>query len=305
MSKNKDTYYFSHDSNARNDEKILAIRMRHRAEGYAVYFMILERLRECTDNMSVKDYNVLAFDFRVSADLVKSVVENYGLFVFTDDGKHFYSERMQRNMEIVKAKSEKAKQAVKKRWEKQKKDAKEIPPKNESNTNVIQTYNERNTIKGKEKKVKETKEEKNKQKNILGVYSDFFDEVLKFFSLVSEQHQRNAFGYLARKIDKGEIKNFAAQTKAMMLYKKQNPKEKRSNWNNYIYDYDSGKSTDWVGKVKSEIIIENPDNEPIITYNDNVNPTKRQMPKSKFEQMQERNKAGGYVYKVLKVSNGN
>lgn len=92
--------------------------------------------------------------------------------------------------------------------------------------------------------------EKNKQKNILGVYQNFFDEVLKFFSLVSEQHQRNAFGYLARKIDKDEIKDFAEQTKAMMLYKKQNPKEKRSNWNNYIYDYDSGNSTDWVGKVK-------------------------------------------------------
>jgi hypothetical protein len=87
----KNTSYFSHDSNARNDEKILALRMRLGVEGYGIYFMILERLRDESDYISIKDYNVLAFDFRVSADKVKSVVEDFNLFEFTDDGKNFYS----------------------------------------------------------------------------------------------------------------------------------------------------------------------------------------------------------------------
>lgn len=31
--------YFPHDSNARNDAKILKVRMKYGAEGYGVYFM--------------------------------------------------------------------------------------------------------------------------------------------------------------------------------------------------------------------------------------------------------------------------
>ena len=94
----KSTNYFSHDSNARNDEKLVRLRMKQGAAGYGVYFMILERLREEADYMSAKDYNMIAFDLRVDAAIVKSVVEDFGLFTFTDDGKCFYSESFTRRM---------------------------------------------------------------------------------------------------------------------------------------------------------------------------------------------------------------
>lgn len=42
----KDAYFFSHDCNARNDPKILALRSIYGAEGYGVYFMLIEILRE-------------------------------------------------------------------------------------------------------------------------------------------------------------------------------------------------------------------------------------------------------------------
>lgn len=117
----KKTSYFSHDSNARNDEKILAVRMRHNnAEGYGIYFMLIERLRDESDYMSIKDYNVIAFDLRVDASKVKSIVEDFGLFVFTDDGKYFYSEsllsRMEMKDESSKKRSEAGKKGMKKRW---------------------------------------------------------------------------------------------------------------------------------------------------------------------------------------------
>ena len=73
--------YFSHDSNARNSNKLINVRMRHGAAGYGVYFMILERLREEKEYMSIKDYNMIAFDLRVDASLIKSIVEEFGLFV--------------------------------------------------------------------------------------------------------------------------------------------------------------------------------------------------------------------------------
>ncbi len=116
--------YFSHDSNARNSDKLLSVRMKYGAEGYGIFFMILERLREETDYMSVKDYNMIAFDLRVDTSKVKSVVEDFGLFVFTEDGKYFYSESLNGRMSIMnekkQKKSETAKKAAEARWEKKK-----------------------------------------------------------------------------------------------------------------------------------------------------------------------------------------
>lgn len=108
--------YFSHDADARNDEKIIRLRMRHGAEGYGIYFMILERLRGETDYMSVKDYNMIAFDLRVDSARVKSVVEDFGLFVFTEDGKYFYSESFLRRMELKDTVSRKRREAIARRW---------------------------------------------------------------------------------------------------------------------------------------------------------------------------------------------
>lgn len=120
MSRQKATNYFSHDSNARNDEKLLNLRMHKGAAGYGVYFMLLERLREDANYMSVRDYNILAFDLRVDAALVKSVVEDFGLFVFTEGGKYFYSDSFNRRMgakdAVGKVRSEAALKAAQTRW---------------------------------------------------------------------------------------------------------------------------------------------------------------------------------------------
>lgn len=114
--------YFSHDSNARNDEKLVRLRMRHKAAGYGVYFMILERMRDANDYMCAKDYNLIAFDLREDAALIKSVVEDFGLFVFTEDGKYFYSESFLKRMgmkdDVSRKRSEAGKKGSSKRWHK-------------------------------------------------------------------------------------------------------------------------------------------------------------------------------------------
>lgn len=86
--------YFPHDSNARNSDKLIPVRMKYGAEGYGIYFMILERLRDENNYMSVVDYNVIAFDLRVDTSKVKDIVENFGLFAFTEKGECFYSEKL-------------------------------------------------------------------------------------------------------------------------------------------------------------------------------------------------------------------
>lgn len=154
--------YFSHDSNARNSDKLIRLRMRHSAAGYGVYFMILERLREEPDYMSIKDYNIIAFDLRVDAALVKSVIEDFGLFVFTEDGKYFYSESFSKRMGIMdetrKKRSEAGKSGMASRWSKEKNSNDDITELQQNDNNVITKGGEKDNKKNKqkEKEIKET-----------------------------------------------------------------------------------------------------------------------------------------------------
>jgi hypothetical protein len=136
---NKEAYYFSHDSNSRNDEKILSVRMRHGMEGYGIYFAILEKMRESSDYMLSKDYNNISFDLRVGNDKIKSVIEDFGLFQFTDDGKRFYSDsflnRMKQKNEISEKKSEAGKRGAEKKWHSHKKNMAENSKNLDNNEN--------------------------------------------------------------------------------------------------------------------------------------------------------------------------
>ena len=113
--------YFNHDSNARNDEKIVALRIRYGAEGYGVYFMLIEMLQAAPGCVLEKDYKALAFDLRVSARRIKAIVEDFGLFTPTDGGKKFYSERLIRHVneaeENERKRSEAAQYAASMRWD--------------------------------------------------------------------------------------------------------------------------------------------------------------------------------------------
>ena len=159
------TSYFPHDSNARNSDKLIRLRMRHKAAGYGVFFMILERLREEPSYMSVKDYNMIAFDLREDASLIKSVIEDFGLFVFTEDGKYFYSESFKKRMEFKDDKSKKRSEAGKiglaKRWGK-----KESEIANDTEFIANATDNDSNAIAKDEKNIA-SKEKESKEKEIL------------------------------------------------------------------------------------------------------------------------------------------
>ena len=135
--------YFSHDSNARNSDKLMKVRMKLGAEGYGIFFMLIERLREEEGYKSTIDYNTLAFDLRVEPEKVKQVVENYDLFKFTEDGKYFYSDSFNERMEMMDAKRKKraeaGKKGAEKRWENRQNDSNAngkaiaMPKQNDSN----------------------------------------------------------------------------------------------------------------------------------------------------------------------------
>lgn len=157
--------YFPHDSNARNDAKILKVRMKYGAEGYGVYFMLLERLRDDSEYMSVKDYNMIAFDLRVDASLIKDIVENFGLFAFADNGECFYSESFNKRMlikdEVSNKRAAAGKKGAAKRW-----NGKAIAKPSSENGKAIAKPQEDD---GNKSKVKESKVNKNKTDSQAGV----------------------------------------------------------------------------------------------------------------------------------------
>ena len=159
--------YFSHDSNARNSDKLMKVRMKLGAEGYGIFFMLIERLREEEGYKSTIDYNTLAFDLRVEPEKVKQVVEDYDLFKFTEDGKYFYSDSFNERMEMMDVRAQqrksKAKKAAEARWNKQSEDtsnAQALPKQCSSNAQAL--LNHANKIKLNKIKLNKTKINKSK-----------------------------------------------------------------------------------------------------------------------------------------------
>lgn len=129
---NKDAYYFSHDSNARNDPKILALRFVHGAEGYAVYFMLIEILREQPGyKLLLTEYTwqALSMQMSVPADKVKEIITDC-CTKFTDgenneplivnDGKYLSSASLLSRMARADEISATRKAAIEKRWKRKK-----------------------------------------------------------------------------------------------------------------------------------------------------------------------------------------
>lgn len=69
----KDTYYFTHDYHARDDDKILRLRMEMGAKGYGIFWMLAELLYESGGSVK-KDFKALAFSLREDAKDIETVV---------------------------------------------------------------------------------------------------------------------------------------------------------------------------------------------------------------------------------------
>jgi hypothetical protein len=113
LSQKKDSYYFSHDSNARNDLKIIRLRREMGQEGYGIFFILIEILREQHDyKLPVNTIPDVAYNEKIDEKLINAVLSDYGLF--KNDGQCFFSERLLRSMDEYNSKKQKLSDAGKK-----------------------------------------------------------------------------------------------------------------------------------------------------------------------------------------------
>lgn len=109
----KETFYFSHDYNARSNVKIRKLIIEHGYQGYGLYWALIEDLYQ-NGNALPLDYEFIAYDLRADEAIVKSIIHNFDLFKI--DNAMFGSLSIQRRLDIRNAKSRKARQSAIKRW---------------------------------------------------------------------------------------------------------------------------------------------------------------------------------------------
>ena len=186
----KDAYYFSHDSNARNDTKILAMRCDYGLEGYGMYWVIVETLRDESNYMlklSDKTFKALAMQMHSTSDNVQKFINDcineYELFA--TDNEHFWAESLTRRMDKLEIIRDKRKKAAEVRWQKSDND---MQMQYKSNAYAMQ-------LDAKESKVKESKVKESIKKDI---YIPFGENV----SLKEEEHQKLIESYPQATVDK-------------------------------------------------------------------------------------------------------
>lgn len=123
--------YFPHDCNARSDDKIIALRIRHGWAGFGLYFALIEKLSDSVDYKIKADYDLLAYDLRAESSIIESVICDFGLFDFTDDKGYFFSESLNRRLHPLIEKTKRAKNAAKERWNKSDSKSKKVDVKTE------------------------------------------------------------------------------------------------------------------------------------------------------------------------------
>lgn len=114
----KETYYFSHDYNARNDEKILELRSAYGAEGYGLFWMLVETMAE-NENGGVKATLIggLSLGYGVAkARLLQIVGLCIEVGLFYEKEGYYFSNRLLQHKEWRKSLSESGKNGAEKRW---------------------------------------------------------------------------------------------------------------------------------------------------------------------------------------------
>lgn len=131
--------YFSHDFDSRTDIKIRNLIRAHGMTGYGIYWALVEDLYRNANAMRTH-YDLYAFEMRVDEGVIRSVINDFDLFNI--DGDTFSSDSVERRINDINERSNKAATSAKHRWNKED---------SERNANAMQTHSDSNANKNKNK----------------------------------------------------------------------------------------------------------------------------------------------------------
>jgi len=147
--------YLQHQSNSFTDIKVIKMRSKLGIESYGIFWALLELLFNEENKLCIDDYSVLAFSLQCDADKLKSVIEDFDLFVIEDGC--FYSKRLNNHIDTINSKSIKAKESASKRW---------------NNANAKRTHSDSNASRVEYSKEEKSKVKKNNKKGV-----DYYNDI--------------------------------------------------------------------------------------------------------------------------------
>lgn len=145
----RDQFFFSHDSDAKDDHKIILLIEDLGLEGYGIFWVLIESLRQASSYiLPIRLIPGIARRYNTQVDKIKNVLTKYELFEI-DKNNNFYSKSLLNRMELYDKKVENARLAGQKSARQR--------MLNERSTDVQPMLNQCSTSKVKESKVKESK----------------------------------------------------------------------------------------------------------------------------------------------------
>lgn len=242
----KDVYYFPHDSNAKRDPKMLMLRHQLGAEGYGLYWMLVEDLREQDSYcLPYALLPALAKEYDTTPSKLEAVIKGYGLFVVEDD-KIFYSQSLINRMEMweqtKQLKRLKAAKAAEARWQKalgaaQVSDANVMHEQCTSNAQVMHEHStsnadamQSNAMKRKEKK---REEKKGKEKKHIYACVDKISSYFSFSEITDFSKYREANQFATLLDTNNRLDDFLSQFDAYVAYKEKTG-EKRHRFASFL-----------------------------------------------------------------------
>ena len=147
--------YLQHQSNSFTDIKVIKMRSKLGIESYGIFWALLELLFNEENKLCIDDYSVLAFSLQCDPDKLKSVIEDFDLFVIEDGC--FYSKRLNEHIDTINNKSIKAKESASKRW---------------NNANAKRTQSDSNASRVEYSKEEKSKVKKNNKKGV-----DYYNDI--------------------------------------------------------------------------------------------------------------------------------
>jgi uncharacterized phage protein (TIGR02220 family) len=190
MADKKEALSFLHDSNARDDMKIIGLRLRYGNNGHdgmaavGVYWSIVEMMRETKGyKLKLKDSDKIEFKLQPTKIKIKQFIENCldcEIDLFKSDGEYFWSDsllnRMKKYDEWKRKKSEAGIKGNEIRWGKKRKNKENIAQRSQCDNNGIAT----NII---EENIKDDKITELKRIYNSDVYINVVVEVLKYLNM--------------------------------------------------------------------------------------------------------------------------
>lgn len=105
--------YILHPSNLRNRDNEINLRIEEGAQGYGIYIMILELLRDATNYRIANNHKMIAFAINhMMVDDISRIINNYNLFEISEDG-YISSKWLTESLAEMDAKREKLSEAGK------------------------------------------------------------------------------------------------------------------------------------------------------------------------------------------------